>query len=365
MRVNKRSITSHHSLFLMVSFVFVLLKAQQSFAEQECCAACIGREVVEYYYDPLDFDGCKGGNRSCCFQGCTPSSSTPTLIKADFTEENPSTPQVKVGEWIQMIWPNMSRVTYEFYKQKQKKITTVRNGSLEAKVMEDYFLICPSFPGKIVARGWGKDSCTTATLEFYIDIVEGNINQEENCINSLPFLSPNDSSMIQNALNDENKPNCNPQGATIEKKENGDYYCQCTFEWAGEQCDQYPWWKIVATIGGAVAAVLSIAVSVKAFFHAKNNKKNKMNQDEEEGNSPDEDEDKDTGIYIQEQEEEIEHNKKNNKNKRKSFEEIEEKTFEMIKNNKCPGEHINDFHKQIEVTEKYKKKKSISNELTL
>ncbi|KAJ0401056.1 hypothetical protein P43SY_005076 [Pythium insidiosum] len=232
-----------------------------------CCAKCIGKPTSKpYTYDPLVYDECKKANGICCFDCNSEKASAPTFENAKFTDG--VTPEVKAGEWIQITWSNIARVTFESLQASQVKSMTVRNGSQEAKSEDGVFFVCAKAPGKVLVRGWGSDPCLIATTEFTVNVAEGTTTGT--CADRKP-TAPSETSSP--APTEPGEMECNLQRATI-KLVDGKRQCVCAAEWTGPpDCAGFPWWKIAATVGGGVAALLSIAVSVKAFMNSRQAKK--------------------------------------------------------------------------------------------
>lgn len=136
-----------------------------------CCAACIGKTTdLPYTYDPVIHSQCSAARGVCCYNCGQDAAAQMTVVNGAFGADG-VTPQVKAGEWAQVQWPNVARVTYETYQATQKKVTTVRNGSLEARVSGGSFWICAKTQGSsIYARGWGADACKSATKENKIEV---------------------------------------------------------------------------------------------------------------------------------------------------------------------------------------------------
>lgn len=139
-----------------------------------CCAKCIGKTTdLPYTYDPVIHTQCSAARGVCCYNCGQDVAAQMTVTNADFGDDG-VTPQVKAGEWAVIQWANIARVTYETYQATQKKITTVRNGSLEARLGDDgKFYICAKTHGFMYARGWGADPCLLATKENMITILAG------------------------------------------------------------------------------------------------------------------------------------------------------------------------------------------------
>lgn len=135
-----------------------------------CCAKCIGKTTdLPYTYDPVVHTQCSAAKGVCCYNCGQDSAAQINIVNADYGDDG-VTPQVKAGEWVQVAWPNIARVTYEFYQPNQNKTTTVRNGSSEARISGGYFYICAKTKGYMYVRGWGQDPCLSATTEDKIEV---------------------------------------------------------------------------------------------------------------------------------------------------------------------------------------------------
>lgn len=205
-----------------------------------CCAKCIGKTTdLPYTYDPLIFSQCAAAKGICCYNCGQDATAQMNVVNANFGDDG-VTPQVKVGEWVVVQWTNIARVTYETYRDNQKKITTVRNGSNEARLGDDgKFYICAKNHGYMYARGWGKDPCLSATKENKITVLNG--TDVESCgrlpssatASSSPTPasggpSSNDSSSHKNsstqALNqNEVEEACNTDRASVVVKADGKF----------------------------------------------------------------------------------------------------------------------------------------------
>ncbi|DBA03071.1 TPA: hypothetical protein N0F65_003318 [Lagenidium giganteum] len=252
-----------------------------------CCATCIGKSSdMPYTYDPVVHEQCAAAVGLCCYNCGSLEASKPQVENAEFGRDG-VTPQVKAGEWIQISWSNVARVTYEYYRVNQNKTTTVRNASYEATQQNKYFTICAKAPGKIYVRGWGTDSCLMATPESYIEILPSTTNSQT-CLdkpsfgsNTTPSPAPGDSrgNVVatdggQARSQQQQIAECNLERASIKTKADGTQECQCTAEWSGPPlCTGFPWWKITLTAGGGLAALLSVIVSVRAFMASRRAKR--------------------------------------------------------------------------------------------
>ncbi|GAB9467247.1 hypothetical protein Gpo141_00004600 [Globisporangium polare] len=263
-----------------------------------CCAKCIGKTTdLPYTYDPLVFSECSAAKGICCYNCGQDAASQMSVTNANFGDDG-VTPQIKAGEWAIVQWASVARVTYETYRDNQKKTTTVRNGSNEARLGDDgNFYICAKTHGYMYARGWGKDPCVSATKENKITILNGtdvdscgNLPSSATAKSNTPAVSSGSTSKIDSsskknssieALNqNEVDETCNTDRASVVVKSDGTKECVCAAEWAGPpSCGDYPWWKIAATVGGAVAAVLSIIVSVRAYLGSRKSRSSDQGDD--------------------------------------------------------------------------------------
>ncbi|KAL0583120.1 hypothetical protein ABG067_006975 [Albugo candida] len=237
-----------------------------------CCATCIGKTSnVPYTYDPVIHKECSAAKGVCCYNCAKEGDSEPDVLNAKFGNGG-TTPQIVDGNWIQLKWSGIDRVTYEYYTKGHKKVTTVRNSSSEATKKASYFFICASRgAGKFVLRGWGPDACLLTTPEFTIEITSAGAN------GGAAKCSENSDGALSDLLNTESQKGsqtCNLQRASWKVGKDGSKECVCTSDWSGPpSCSGFPWWKTAATVGGALAALFSIAASVKVFLTNRKNKK--------------------------------------------------------------------------------------------
>ena len=105
-----------------------------------CCATCIGKtSSVPYTYDPVIHKECSAAKGVCCYNCAKEGDSQPDVLNAKFGGAG-TTPQIADGNWIQLKWAGIDRVTYEYYAKGHKKVTTIRNSSTEATKKGSYFL---------------------------------------------------------------------------------------------------------------------------------------------------------------------------------------------------------------------------------
>lgn len=248
----------------------------------ECCSTCIGKTAESVYdYDPTIYEQCRlspNGARVCCFECGTwgePQYGDSISFASDGT-----TPQVKAGTWISMKWTTATKVTYITLKDGQKKINTPTLNDSAAKLDSGFFMICATSKGSVVIRGWGEDTCRQASSEKTIEIIEG--EEGATCSSAAP-VAPTTTTVTESAGSDEDEDiaNCNLTRATV-KTVDGKKQCVCVSDWAGAPaCDQMPVWKWLITIGGGLAALFSIVISVRAFMQSQEKKKKQQQERED------------------------------------------------------------------------------------
>ncbi|GAB9468561.1 hypothetical protein Gpo141_00005877 [Globisporangium polare] len=246
-------------------------------AEDECCSTCIGKVSSSVYdYDPLVFAQCGAKNvtRVCCFS-CG-SLGEPQYGDTISYASDGTTPTVKTGTWIKMKWTDVKNVTYVALKEGQKKTVTPTISDTAATVKSGYFMICANSVGKVIFRGWGDNACRSASLEKSVTVLQGDAGASCESEPSAPVTTtaPSSSSSSTGSSSvDTSIDECNVSRATI-KVVDGVKQCVCVSDWAGAPaCDQMPTWKWVVTIGGGVAALFSILISVHAFIKSREKKR--------------------------------------------------------------------------------------------
>ncbi|KAL3672711.1 hypothetical protein V7S43_002004 [Phytophthora oleae] len=67
--------------------------------------------------------------------------------------------------------------------------------------------------------------------------------------------------------------NCNPTRGTVVTEADGSRVCKCTGDWHNPPtCDEFSYVKVIITILGAVATVVSILFSVRAYIKSRKKK---------------------------------------------------------------------------------------------
>ncbi|CAI5708517.1 unnamed protein product [Hyaloperonospora brassicae] len=250
-------------------------------ASSECCGTCIGKSSnAVYSYDPVVFDQCTGvDNGVCCFEcgnlgdpmyGDTVSYATDGV-----------TAVVPVGSYISFTWSGVENVTYVSLKTGQKKTVTPTVSDAQATVKSDTFLICARSAGTIYFRGWGSDTCREASPEHSITVeASGEKDSGATCDAkdvqvTAPSSASDSSSGSGSETGDATVTSCNVQRASWQTV-HGVRKCVCVSDWTNPpECDRWPLWKWLVTIGGAVATLFSIGISVRAYVQSRKRKHEK------------------------------------------------------------------------------------------
>ncbi|CAI5708512.1 unnamed protein product [Hyaloperonospora brassicae] len=269
---------------LVLAYSFVVLSAvtldtshatSAARSSSECCGTCIGKASnAVYNYDPVIFDQCTGvDNGVCCFEcgnlgdpmyGDTVSYATDGV-----------TAVVPVGSYISFTWSGVENVTYVSLKTGQKKTVTPTVSDAQATVKSDTFLICARSAGTIYFRGWGSDTCREASPEHSITVeASGEKDSGATCdakdvvfdTTDAPSAAADGASGSSSIAADSTVAECNAQRASVQVVD-GTRTCVCVSDWTNPpECDRWPLWKWLVTIGGAVAALFSIIISVRAML---------------------------------------------------------------------------------------------------
>ncbi|KAI9916265.1 hypothetical protein PsorP6_017095 [Peronosclerospora sorghi] len=242
----------------------------------ECCSTCIGKPSnTVYNYDPVIFAQCTNVTDGvCCFE-CG-NLGDPTYGDTVSYGDDGVTPVAKAGTYISFTWSGVVNVTYVALKTGQKKTVTPTVTTTAATKKKDTFLICARSPGTIYFRGWGKNTCRQASTEHSITIEKGK-STSDTCDASdvkIPTQEPDNSGTSSQASDsnstsvaaDDTVANCNVQRASVMEVD-GVQTCVCVSDWTNPpECDRWPVWKWLVTIGGGVAAFFSIIISVRALL---------------------------------------------------------------------------------------------------
>ncbi|GLE02664.1 hypothetical protein PINS_up011505 [Pythium insidiosum] len=175
---------------------------------------------------------------------------------------------------------SVSRITFDFLATNQPKSSFVGNRSTEAARVDGSFQLCARGAGVIAFRGWGADSCTQVTQEYKIQVKAGDgtktcdagvVKPADPSATSTPTPAPKSNQPVKPQTGGENDvDNCSSTRGAVKSRADGSKYCECLGDWRNPpQCDQYSWTKTILTVLGGLAAVLSIAFTVRAYIKSK------------------------------------------------------------------------------------------------
>ncbi|KAL4093896.1 hypothetical protein PRIC1_011326 [Phytophthora ramorum] len=303
--MSRYHVESRHSrtLLLVVEIVIVSSLA----AGESCCADCLDKTdplSTVITYDPVVFEQCSAATGICCY-GCSFSHGTLEYLDGVTFDSNGSA-QVVAGQQFSFTFNSVSRVTYDFLKTNQAQTSFVGSRDTEASSSGEAFTICVEDPGTILLRGWGADECTQVTDMYTIKAVEGNATGT--CDSSGSSISLDSASSAHNepvgatdhdatssVYTDENDfASCNPTRGTVVTSPDGSKVCKCTGDWRNPPtCDDFSYLKVIITILGAVATVISILISAHAYIKSRKAKESKTGTskggEEEDSNDDDDD----------------------------------------------------------------------------
>ncbi|CAH0488526.1 unnamed protein product [Peronospora farinosa] len=268
------------SLYLiLLALVFHVTQAiHEAKSDHVCCSECIGKpSQAPYNYDPLIFDQCTAIKPAgvCCFE-CG-NLGEPSYGDTVSYGNDGVTAVVKAGTFISFTWNGVVNVTYVSLKTGQKKTVTPTVSDAEAMKKSDTFLICAKSAGTIYFRGWGSDTCTEASPEHSVTIEKGDSGSDTCDANDVkvPLPSSSSDSDTSSTPADATVKNCNQQRASVQTVD-GTRTCVCVSDWTNPpECDRWPLWKWLVTIGGGVAALFSIIISVRALVGSRKKKQEK------------------------------------------------------------------------------------------
>ncbi|OWZ17412.1 hypothetical protein PHMEG_0008647 [Phytophthora megakarya] len=236
----------------------------------ECCNTCIGKTSdAVYSYDPVVFSQCSNVTGGVCCFDCG-SLGDPSYGDTISYGDDGVTAQVTAGTYISFTWSGVANVTYISLKTGQKKTVTPTVSDTAATKKSDTFLICAKAAGIIYFRGWGTDTCREASQEHSITVTAGDSSAKTCDASDVVVTSSNTGSSSIAA--DDTVDSCNAQRASVQVVD-GTRTCVCVSDWTNPpECDQWPVWKWLVTVGGGVAALFSIIISVRAFVASRKKK---------------------------------------------------------------------------------------------
>lgn len=234
----------------------------QGIINTDCCSDCLMSDAMKGT-DALNFDACGQANEGCCFEPQCHMS----RLGLDFvwspdmafvqSNDNNTMPVIDAGRDVKLQWPQATRLTYIIMNEGQAKLNQPKNTSSEARYELGWFHMCAQNPGSLYFRAWADEDCT-ASQEFQVQVRPVSASSStESC------ARPSRAEDRAPAQVQDNKIECNLNRATVTAT--GE--CVCTSDWAGAPaCSDLPVWKWIITIGGGLAALVSIAVSVYTFL---------------------------------------------------------------------------------------------------
>lgn len=151
-------------LSLLLGRLHVHATMADSSTSDSCCALCISQS------SDSECSSSSSGRLSCA----NATTQAPSLVTGEALE-------VSAGQWIQLSWPHVHRVTYEVFADTANITRTVTNSSHEALRAEAdgssrsgdgevFFRICAAEQGVVLVRGWGEDACSTTTPQYEIQV---------------------------------------------------------------------------------------------------------------------------------------------------------------------------------------------------
>ncbi|KAJ0401066.1 hypothetical protein P43SY_005086 [Pythium insidiosum] len=257
----------------------LLVLAAADGARAACCADCLAQtdpanKVLTY--DAVVHDQCSAAKGICCY-GCQFSHGGPTYdAGVSFDDKGDAT--TTAGQVVKLSMSGITRVTFDFLATNQPKTSFVGNRSSEAPRVDGAFQLCARAAGVIAFRGWGADACSQVSREYTIKVAAG--DGTKTCDagvvkpadpSAAPTPSPQSNQPVRPQTGGENDvDSCSPTRGAIKARADGSKFCECLGDWRNPpQCDQYSWTKTILTVLGGLAAVLSIAFTVRAYIKSK------------------------------------------------------------------------------------------------
>ncbi|KAF0693566.1 Aste57867_15431 [Aphanomyces stellatus] len=241
---------------------------------EDCCGKCLN-DVTNFAYNPMDFIQCQAA-QLCCFHCSDVSIGSPTVLPVAGTTFAGTTITATTGSFFQIQWPKATMITYVTFAPGQAKAGIPLLSSSQATKSGNAFRICPQYAGTLYYRGFGSDTCKSVSVEYAVTVVSG--VDGSNC-GAAPTPAPSDGGSTPTPGGNPSPPSstssqvadCNPARGTVI---NG--ACVCASDWTGPPaCAGTPVWKWLVTIGGGVAALFSIVISIRAFLASRKAKRQK------------------------------------------------------------------------------------------
>ncbi|OQR86124.1 hypothetical protein ACHHYP_10939 [Achlya hypogyna] len=245
--------------------LLVAVLASPAAAANQCCALCLGF-LGPSTYDVTDFASCQGKTPGCCF-----------LCEQDTTISSPSfqstmttgTPQIV--KWSDSNLANVTKVELLGTAATQAHPRPQPKGTPVSKDAKGNYVFCLDSPGTILFRGFGAKptdgSCQKISSEMTITVSAGPAGAS--CSKSTSAPSAGSGSAAGSAAGSggnstkPKKPTCDPNRGFV----NSENVCECLSDYSGPPtCDGMATWKLLVSIAGGLAALFSIAVSIRQFM---------------------------------------------------------------------------------------------------
>lgn len=279
--------TRFHSALLALCLLYSTVEGHwEAFAASstsECCSTCIGKTSdAAYTYDPVVFAQCTNVTGGVCCFDCG-SMGDPSYGDTISYGDDGVTAVVKAGNYISFTWSGVVNVTYISIKTGQKKTVTPTVSDTEATIKSDTFLICAKSAGTIYFRGWGTDTCREASQEHSITVEAGDSSTNTCNADDVVVTASSSTGSSSSIAKDDTVDSCNQQRASVQVVD-GTRTCVCVSDWTNPpECDRWPVWKWLVTVGGGIAALFSIIISVRAFLASR---KKKMDEEYRDNLAP-------------------------------------------------------------------------------
>ncbi|KAF0693565.1 Aste57867_15430 [Aphanomyces stellatus] len=243
-------------------------------AADECCDTCLNR-FAPTLYDASNWQQCStapAGSPGCCFCDKVQTIALPSM-KTTMT----------AGTTQFITWPGVSKVTWSMINPGDETKPFLHPKGIGSPFSQDSkgnYIVCMDNPGMLLIRGWGPEvnkypNCTLMSTETKITVTAalngatcaGSSAEKPGVVTPAP--GPTDAATGK--LLD-----CDPvRGAFI----NG--VCTCVADYSNPPaCNGSSSWKLILSICGGIAAVLSIGISVRQILLMRKKKAEEREREE-------------------------------------------------------------------------------------
>lgn len=284
MRLRARNGATTRQFLLGIIAVAVHLATTTLFVAAGCCDTCLAQTDASHAvitYDPLIHDQCSVVKGICCYECAFSHGNVNFGDGVTFDDDNNAV--ATAGTPITFQFNGVSRVTYDFLRENQKKTSFVGNQSTQADKSGDVFSICVKTAGTIAFRGWGTDSCKQVTTETTVTVKTAADGASAGTCAAVATVKPADTSGSSDSPSPSSSKtptpnqsvdslgtdtststsgkydvkNCNLNRGSVISTSDGTKICECAGDWRNPPaCDEYSWTKTILTIAGAVATVV-------------------------------------------------------------------------------------------------------------